>query len=373
MDPTLSPPERDSMLTAPRHFIDRMDQLDHHSKAIESCSAIGIDTEFVRERTFFAQPGLLQFSDGREVWLIDPIALGEYQEFRARLAAWMGDSARTKILHSVGEDFEVIERVCGQVPDPLFDTQIAAAMLGKPLQLKYETLAEEELGVVFPGGLGRNNWLRRPLPEDWMAYAAHDVIGLPALHARLTSRLEAAGRLHWHSEDCARRVSSAAEPVDPLTRIRGAERLDDPALARLDTLAKWRDAAAERLDLPRTFVAGDPALIEIARRNPPDPDGLRGIDKLKPGAARRFGTELVECCNHPAEHFQRPDELVPLDRDGRDTVAELQQWIRRRAEALNVDPALLASKRELTKIVRGERPDWLNGWRSEHLELGSIL
>lgn len=367
MNPTLPDSERDSMLEAPRHFIDTLELLEHRAEAIEACGAFGIDTEFVRERTFHAQPGLLQFSDGHSVWLIDPLALGGGASFRSRLADWMSDRSRIKILHSVGEDFEVIERVCGAVPDPLFDTQIAAAMLGKPLQLKYETLAEEELGIAFPGGLGRNNWLRRPLPENWMAYAAHDVIGLPALHARLTHQLEEAGRLDWHREDCARRVAAAGQSIDPLTRIRGAERLDDDALARLDTLARWRDAEAERLDLPRTFVAADPALLEIARRNPSGPEGLQGIEKLKPGAARRFGDALVECCRNPAGAFHRPPELVPLDRAGRDAVATLQKRIRERAESLDVDPALLASKRELTRIVRGEHPDWLDGWRGDVL------
>lgn len=353
------------MLDAPRHFIDRIDALEAHAPAVEACHAVGIDTEFVRERTFFPQPGLLQFSDGNEVWLIDPVALAGVEEFVTRLAEWMRNPGRVKILHSVGEDFEVIERVCGALPDPLFDTQIAAAMLGMPLQLKYETLAEERLGVTFPGGLGRNNWLRRPLPEAWTAYAAHDVIGLPELMARLGDGLTRADRLDWHTEDCARLVERARQPIDPLTRIRGADRLDDDALARLDRMARWRDDEARRRDLPRTFVAADPALLEIARRNPGDPSGLDGIDKLKPGAARRFGPALIECCRTPTPDFVRPPELEPLTRDDRDAVAELQNTVRAHAEELGVDPALLASKRELTRIVRGERPDWLDGWRGE--------
>ncbi|MBY6203889.1 HRDC domain-containing protein [Halomonas denitrificans] len=353
------------MLDAPRFFIDRIDSLEDHASEIEACHAVGIDTEFVRERTFFPQPGLLQFSDGNAVWLIDPVALGEVGEFVSRLAGWMRNPGRVKILHSVGEDFEVIERVCGALPEPLFDTQIAAAMLGMPLQLKYETLAEERLGVTFPGGLGRNNWLRRPLPDAWMAYAAHDVIGLPELMARLAEGLDRAGRLGWHTEDCARLVERARRPVDPLTRIRGADRLDDDALARLDRMARWRDEEARRRDLPRTFIAADPVLLEIARRNPRDPSGLEGIDKLKPGAARRFGPTLIECCRTPTPDFVRPPELQPLTREDRDAVTDLQKTVRTRAEELDVDPALLASKRELTRIVRGERPDWLDGWRGD--------
>ncbi|NKI34196.1 ribonuclease D [Wenzhouxiangella sp. XN79A] len=357
----------DAFHDAPRQRVDDPAGLAEFLAAIDRATELGIDTEFVRERTFHPQPGLIQVSDGRRVWLLDPLALGDHDGFRAGLADWMADPARIKILHSVGEDFEVIDRVCGAIPDPLFDTQVAAALIGKPLQLKYETLAEELLGVVFPGGLARNNWLRRPLPDAWLDYAAHDVIALPALKAELTERLVAADRLAWHAEDCARRVAQARTPVDPVLRIRGAERLDDEALARLVTLAHWRDRQARERDLPRTFIAADPALLEIARRNPATADELRGIDALKPGAARRFGDELVACCGRPADDWTRPAALLPLDREGRDEVKRLQGVVRERAEALGVDPALLASKRELERIVRGERPEWLDGWRGEQL------
>ena len=357
----------DSFHTAPRHRVDDTGSLDAFLQAVDGTAALGVDTEFVRERTFFPQPGLIQVSDGQAVWLLDPVALGDEPAFRQALAAWMADPDRVKILHSVGEDFEVFERVCGEIPDPLFDTQVAAALVGKPLQLKYETLAEEMLGVEFPGGLGRNNWLRRPLPEAWLDYAAHDVIALPALKDELTEQLVAADRLDWHTEECARRVAQARQPVDPLLRIRGAERLNDEGLARLVTLAEWRDGQARTRDLPRTFVVPDPALLEIARRNPATPDELEPIDALKPGAARRFGAELVACCRRPAEDWTRPAGLQPLDREGRTEVKRMQAVVRERAEALGLDPALLASKRELERIVRGERPDWLDGWRGRQL------
>jgi ribonuclease D len=328
---------------------------------------LGIDTEFVRERTFFPQPGLIQVSDGETVWLLDPLAFDEEPRFRTELAAWMSDPNRVKILHSVGEDFEVIELLCGEIPDPLFDTQVAAAMLGKPLQLKYETLAEEVLGVEFPGGLGRNNWLRRPLPDAWLDYAAHDVIALPALRQTLSAGLEEAGRLHWHTEDCARKVAHARQPIDPVLRIRGAERLDDDALMRLATLARWRDEQARERDLPRTFVVPDPALLEIARRNPTGIDELQALGTLNPGQVRRFGTEVLAGCSRPATDWQRPESFRLLEREERAEVKRLQSTVRERAEALDIDPALLASKRELERIVRGERPDWLDGWRGEQL------
>jgi ribonuclease D len=352
---------------AARTMVDTVEALDDFLEAAGQRPELGIDTEFVRERTFFPQPGLLQVSDGESIWLIDPLAFDDESRFRNALAEWMSDPERVKILHSVGEDFEVIELLCGGIPDPLFDTQVAAAMLGKPLQLKYETLAEDILGVEFPGGLGRNNWLRRPLPEAWLDYAAHDVIALPALRAALTEALVSAGRLAWHEEDCARRVAQARVPVDPVLRIRGAERLDDESLMRLVSLARWRDDQARRRDLPRTFVVPDPALLEIARRDPSAENELGAIDALKPGAARRFAADLLACCRAPATDWPRPEGFRALEREDRAEIKRLQSLVRERAEALDVEPALLASKRELERILRGERPEWLEGWRGEIL------
>lgn len=352
--------------------IDTPEAIERYREALVSSTALGMDTEFVRERTFYPLPGLLQFSDGDSIWLLDPVQLDGDPGLGGLLAELMGNDAQVKILHSVGEDLEIIDMVCGQLPEPLFDTQIAAAMLGWPLQLRYETLAAELVDASFPGGLGRNNWRRRPLPAEWLEYAANDVIALPEMHQRLSERLEAAGRLAWHREDCRRLVEQARATVDPIGRIRGAERLDDAALARLATLARWRDAQARERDLPRAFVVPDPALLELARRNPADPAALERIDAFRAGQARRFGKQILELLEQPDTAFVRPNELHPLDVEQRERIRALQDQVRETAERLGIEPALIASKRELTRIVQGTRPDWLDGWRGEFLDPGTV-
>lgn len=352
--------------------VDTTESIERHRDALVSSTELGMDTEFVRERTFFPQPGLLQFSDGETIWLLDPVQLEGDPGLAGLLADLMQNESQVKILHSVGEDLEVIDLVCGQLPEPLFDTQIAAAMLGWPLQLRYETLAAELVGASFPGGLGRNNWRRRPLPDEWLEYAANDVIALPEMHAQFTERLEEKGRLEWHREDCRRLVAQARADVDPITRIRGAERLDDAALTRLATLARWRDAQARERDLPRAFVVPDPALLELARRNPSELAALERIDSFRPGQARRFGKQILELLAQPDTDFVRPDELHPLEVEQRDRVRALQDRVGEAAAQLGVEPALIASKRELTRIVQGVRPDWLDGWRGEFLQPGEV-
>lgn len=348
-------------------FIDDHNSLNAHAESLIACTSIGLDTEFVRERTFYPKPGLLQLSDGQQIWLIDPITLAEDSAFQSLLSALLSNPASCKILHSVGEDFEVLELLCGQRPQPLFDTQIAAAMLGWPLQLRYESLAEQLLSIEFPGGLARNNWCKRPLPDTWLEYAAHDVIALPAMRAALENRLEQAGRLHWLHEDCRRMVELAGQKTAAVLRIRPAARLDDDALARLSALADWRDDQARSRDLPRSFILNDAVLMELARKRPQDSAALAKINGIHAGLIRRNAEEILNLLDQPIMDFQRPAELVPLTPAQQATIKQMQQIVRGLAEELEVEPPLIASKRELTRLVQTGKAEWLNGWRGELL------
>jgi ribonuclease D len=315
----------------------------------------------VRERTFFPRPGLIQASDGAQVWLLDAVALDQMPA----LGELLDHRDQIKILHSVGEDMEVFRILTGTVPDPLFDTQVAAAMLGHPLQLRYEQLVAEALDVELAGGKARSDWCRRPLSRDLLTYAAQDVIWLPRLQQYLSERLERAGRLDWLIEDCARLVESARsdDPAQPLLRVKGAGRLPDPALAVLERLAEWRERVSRERDLPRSFVIRDEDLMRLAEgavkgridealRALPDPVRRRYRDRL---------IEMLEIDSPP--DFVRPPALMPLSPEQRDWISRAQQGVRKIAEDLSIDPALIASKRELTRIARGEHPDWLDGWR----------
>lgn len=330
-------------------------------EALRLADVVGLDTEFVRERTYYPRPGLIQVSDGRQVWLLDPIALPEMPELGTVLA----DRDIVKVLHSVGEDLAVLEQVASQLPGPLFDTQVAAALLGYPLQLRYEHLVAECFGVELPGGKARNDWCRRPLPLELLEYAAQDVIWLPGLCRRLSGELVAAGRLDWLEEDCARLIRQAAGDSEaaPLVRVKGAGRLDNAALALLQALAEWREHQARERDLPRRFVLDDPALIElavVAAERGADP----AIATLPPRQQKRYRASLERVLDGvDLEGFERPAALDPLTPAQRERLKEMQQEIRTAAGELGIEPALIASRRELTRLLHGERPDWLDGWR----------
>ncbi|MDT8410750.1 MAG: ribonuclease D [Wenzhouxiangellaceae bacterium] len=349
------------------HHLCDSDHIEEHASQILSSDCLGVDTEFVRERTFFPIPGLIQISNGEQVWLLDPVALHGEPAMAKFLTSLMNRGSTQKILHSAAEDFEVIDLLCATLPVSLFDTQIAAAMLGWPLQLRYETLAQELLGVEFPGGLGRNNWLRRPLPEAWVEYASNDVIALPAMRDELTARLQKAGRLAWFEQECRSLIARYGVQADPAGRINGAARLDDAGLARLSRLALWRDQQARKRDLPRSFVVTDAALLNLAQNPPRQPQGLDGMKDISPGLARKHGAELIEILNAPAGSYARPALLELLSAKQRERIKKLQQQVREAAEGLGVEPALIASKRDLTRWVQGAPSIDMDGWRREVL------
>ncbi|AKS41644.1 ribonuclease D [Wenzhouxiangella marina] len=323
---------------------------------------IGLDTEFVRERTFYPRPGLIQIHDGQETWLIDPIG----REDVTALTELMNDPDSIKVFHSVGEDLEIMQLVAGAVPSPLFDTQIAAAMLGFPLQCRYEVLVQECFGVELAGGQARSDWCKRPLSATLLHYAASDVVWLPELQALLEKALEKAGRLGWLQEDCQRLVDAARNGDEkvPLLRVKGAGRLDELGLGWLDRFSTWREQQCRKRDLPRSFVLRDEVLVDIAERAARG-QTIEALDALPPRERRRYGNELEALLQDTPQPITRPLELIRLEPKQRDAIKAAQAEVRRIAEELGVDPALLASKRELTRLLFGERPDWADGWRGE--------
>jgi len=340
------------------------DDLSTPGQCWHASSVLGLDTEFVRERTFYPRPGLLQLSDGKKVWLLDPIG----REDSEILSQVLQNPDVTKVLHSVGEDLEIFSLVANALPTPLFDTQIAAAMLGMPLQCRYESLVLECFGVELPGGQARSDWCQRPLGAGLLTYAAQDVIWLPRLEQLLRSALEDCGRLAWLEEDCQRLVDRARDgdgkPL--LLRVNGAGRLETEALAWLERLSGWREEQARTHDLPRGFVVRDDVLMCIAEGATGGQSANQLVNLLPPRERRRHGDSLAALLQTPPpEPVERPLELARMSNEERQALKQAQQEVRRIAEQANVEPALIASKRELARLISGQTPDWLNGWRGE--------
>jgi ribonuclease D len=332
------------------------------------CEVMGIDTEFVRERTWRADLGLVQLSDGKRVWLVDPLKTGSLQP----LSTLLEDPSTVKILHAPSEDLGVLLYTTHAGPEPLFDTQIACAMLGQSLQMGYHKTVEWLLNITVDKGETRSNWCKRPLRPAQLHYAALDVCLLPTMHRQLSGRLEALGRLSWLAEDSDRLLRKARTPVDPeqsWRRINGHGRLDGASLAILQSLATWRDKEAERRNLARGFVIKDIALLTIAKQQPNSLDALSELDIWHPKAIERHGNTVISAIDKVLQQGLIATQPATLKPEHRRLMADMRHLVQERATELSVDPALLASKRELESLILLPEGEPLSGrflgWRKE--------
>jgi len=344
-------------------------QLEEAERSWSHSPVVGIDTEFVRERTYRADLGLIQVSDGEKAWLWDPLCFDSH----APIVRLLENPATLKVLHSGSEDLEVMRHALGTVPEPLVDTQIACAMLGQPLQLAFQGAAKWLFDVDIDKEHTRSNWLKRPLQPGQLHYAAMDVVLLPMMFIELRERLEAAGRWPWLEEDVARMQRGSELSVDAeeaWLRFGGASRLDDPALRALRALASWREQTAAARNRARGFVVSDAGLLELARNRPATSAELHKIRELHPRALTRYESELLGVIATAAADRSPLERMQPLSDSQQRLLKQMRQAVQKRAKVLGVDPALLASRRELEKLLRASAarepiPERFLGWRRE--------
>ncbi|MEM9558557.1 MAG: ribonuclease D [Acidobacteriota bacterium] len=321
--------------------------------------AVGLDTEFVRERTYYAQLGLLQVAvglpgDDLDIVLVDPLEIDDLSP----LAELLDDPAVVKILHSPSEDLEILHRAVGSVPTPLFDTQIAAALTGHGWSLGFAPLVDGVFGAELPKGQTRSNWLRRPLSDDQVRYAALDVAYLPLLHRHLARELDDLGRGAWMREEMAPREDSSAYGDDDLITYRKLRRRRASArqLGVLRALCIWREREARRRDLPRNFIVPEQALGEIAAKTPRSLAQLRRIRSLRPRDLERHGRSLLsivaEALDTPAHELpapmRQPRDLAPYKAEVKALRAEIESIAARHG----LPPELLANRRAVEAAVR---------------------
>ncbi|HEY0661499.1 MAG TPA: ribonuclease D [Lysobacter sp.] len=329
---------------------------------------IGLDTEFIRERTYWPQLALVQISIGDAILLIDPLVPG----MCTALAPILADTRILKIMHSASEDLVAFKHACGVVPKPLFDTQLAAALAGIGGGLGYQKLVEQLTGVALAKGETRSDWLRRPLSPSQLEYAADDVHHLFAMHDALDGLLGQLGRRAWLAEDAARTVLNAENEAPerwPHLSLRSAQFLDRDAQQRLVRLLRWRDVYARDNDRPRNWILDNEFAVGLARTPPTDRDALQRQLDAHPKAPRKLGDVLWRVLSTPlADEAEAPDAGAGETRD-KQRLRKLQDAVARRSEELGLPDGVLASRRWLQALLdRGDWPAALSGWRREALE-----
>ncbi len=342
---------------------------------MESCSWIGIDTEFLRVRTYYPRLCLVQISSPHGVIGIDPVKCATLDPLFQVLA----DTAQTKVIHAARQDLEVLYHICGCVPHPVFDTQLAAALLGIGDQVSYAALVAKIAGKTLEKNETRTNWCSRPLTAGQLDYAYQDVRYLGELYQYLQAELDQLGRLGWLEEECrllADPALYAVEPKKAYRRLRRGHSLDAPSQHVLKHLAIWRERTAQRKDLPRNWVADDNLLFDIAAARPPDRQRLQSVK----GVSAKFASRHANAVLSVIDDARRGDgeDIVwrsPTRLSDREKwlVDRLLEIIKAEAAAAGVSSTLIASRKEVNRFVRKPHDHPLaNGWRFELVGRGLL-
>lgn len=340
-------------------FVDLLDTL---PSGLASQDLLGVDTEFMREKTFFAQLCLVQVSSPEHVYFLDPLQDHDMASF------WDELMSKTWVLHSARQDIEVISQAAGKMPTAIFDTQIAAGLLGMAPQLGYAALARDLFDVELPKSHTRANWTRRPLPEGLLHYAAEDVEYLLPAAEFLSECLERKGRLEWAEEDSAALLDPALYAIDPsqaIGRLKAARNLRGRARTAAVRLAAWRESEALRRNRPRQWIARDAVLLELAARRPRNQAALDDIEKLPRKLIQRSGKQLLDAIaasGNDANDYRPPG---PPDEAQKALLKEMQAVVARASVELDIAAEVIASRKELSAVIISEKTDSrvFRGWR----------
>ncbi|MDG2098520.1 MAG: ribonuclease D [Glaciecola sp.] len=367
-------------MTQAYQYIDTYDALLNYCNQAKQQPVIAVDTEFVRTRTFYPHIGLVQIFDGIDAVLIDPIAIDDLSPLKGLLT----DPNVIKVLHACSEDLETFEYAMGIMPEPLFDSQVAAQLAGLGNSLGYGRLVELLQGVILEKGESRTDWISRPLSPKQLQYAAEDVIYLLPCYYKLVEQLTEKGQLQWVYDEISQlilRKRANIAPEHAYLLLKNTWKLQPLNLYALQLLAAWRLTFARDNDITQNFIIREQSAFEIAYRLPGHKSGLFALDVVTPQEARRHCDIILDLVktaraapesDYPAPTHRLAD--IPLYKKH---VAQIKAICVAAAESVNVDPTYFASKRQINQIISwyclafddtralGMEPDLLVGWRGE--------
>jgi len=332
---------------------------------------VAVDTEFMRENSYWPDLCLIQIADEREAAAIDPKAKGI--DLKPLLDLLVNNEDVLKIFHAGGQDLEIVHNLTGKTPHPLFDTQVAAMALGMGEQVGYSNLVESMLGVKLDKGARFTDWGRRPLDKRQIDYAIGDVTHLVAIFPRMLDRLRKTGRGQWLDQEMERLADPANYeylPEQAWTRIRVPSRKAD-VLGRLKALAAWREREAQGKNLPRGRIAKDETLADLAAHPPKAQSDLARVRGLSASwASNDIGSRLMGAIEAatplPDEEMPARDDRKPgLGKEGALIADLLKLLLKIRSRESDVAPRLIARSDELEAIAAGQREGLalLEGWR----------
>lgn len=348
-------------------YIDKPEQLSDLCKRILEESWIALDTEFLREKTYYPKFCLLQIATPEWVVCIDPIALSDLSE----LFSAINDPSITKVLHSCRQDLEIFYQLTGKVTTPVFDTQIAAPLLGFQENPGYAMLVSSFLNVNLSKVHTRTDWSVRPLSEAQIQYAADDVIYLCKIYQMICQQLEELGRLSWLEKDFELLNNTELYQISPVNawlKVKAKNRLTGKQLSIVQSLTEWREKTAQKEDRPKNWIIRDDLLLELAKQQPETVAELAKVPGMNERSVRRYGKVI---CQLIADAMKKSP--IPLDDKAKNTKKTQKQEavldvltaiVRIRADENSLNPVILASRKDLEKLLFDEEENpLLLGWR----------
>lgn len=348
-------------------YIDTSAQLSTLCKKINQAQWIALDTEFVREKTYYAKFCLLQIATLEWVACVDPIALTDLTE----LFSAINNPKITKILHSCYQDLEIFYHLTKQVPSPIFDTQIAATLLGFQDNNGYAALISSLLNINLPKIYTRTNWYLRPLSSQQIQYAANDVIYLCKIYPIMLQRIKDLDRLKWLDKECKllTNVENYAKlPSNAWLKVKGRRRLTGSQLAVVQALCAWREQSAQEENRPKNWLIRDDVLIELAKLQPLTIADMSKILGVNQTIVRLYGEKICQLI----AKAQNQSPILPKDeeRSVKKTPKQkavmniLTAIVRIRADENSLNPTILADKKNLEKLLFQEADTkLLQDWR----------
>lgn len=349
-------------------YINTPEQLATLCEQIKKESWLALDTEFLREKTYYPKFCLLQIATPEWVACVDPIALPALDS----LFEVIYSPSIVKVFHSCRQDLEIFYQLTGKIPEPLFDTQIAAPLLGFQENPGYAMLVSSLLNINLNKAHTRADWSKRPLIEAEIQYAADDVIYLCKIYQMMLQKLAELGRGEWLERDFAELTNPSLYEVRPekaWLKIKGKNKLTGRQLSIVQALSEWREKTAQAEDRPKSWLLRDELLFDIAKLQPETVNELANVRGINERAVNRYGADLCQLIT--AAKNRAP---IPLNEKGRPAKKTQQQeaildiltaLVRIRAEENSLNPIILATRKDLEVLMFNDDEECplLHGWR----------
>ncbi|MDD2722717.1 MAG: ribonuclease D [Methylovulum sp.] len=350
------------------NYINTPEKLTALCALIRETTWLALDTEFLREKTYYPQFCLLQIATPDWVACVDPIALPDL----TGLFEAIYHPAIVKVFHSCRQDLEIFYQVTGKLPSPIFDTQIAAPLLGFQDNPGYAMLVSSFLNINLSKAHTRADWSKRPLTDAQIEYAADDVIYLCQIYQVMLKKLTELGRAEWLKQDFAELSNPDIYHIDPAKawlRIKGKNKLTGKQLSIIQSVTEWREKNAQREDRPKSWLLRDELVFDIAKLQPETVADLAAVRGINERVVNRYGKELCEIVK--VAKNQPPIPLHELGRPAKKTQQQeaildiLTALVRIRAEENSLNPSILATRKDLEELMfdGDDECPLLHGWR----------